>query len=108
MRSARSTCVKRRFLRRSRILSPSSSPAREISLKGLCVSISEAARLLGWPEEEAKAALAARDVEVVATCSGKGLELEEVVAKAVSWGHIWKINLRPLSSHDLKAWRSGA
>lgn len=29
-----------------------------------------------------EAALATRDVEVVATCSGKGIELEEVVAKA--------------------------
>ena len=63
---------------------PSSSSAiRTIFLhEGLYVSISEATRLLGWPDGEMAAALAARDIEVVATCSGKGIEMGEVVAKA--------------------------
>ena len=46
------------------------------------VSIFDAAKLLGWSQKEMEAAIAAGEVEVVTTCSGKGIAWEEVVAKA--------------------------
>lgn len=51
--------------------------------EGLYVSIPEGARLLGWSEGEMATALAASEIEVVGTCSGKGIEREELMAKAL-------------------------
>jgi hypothetical protein len=45
------------------------------------VSIGEAAWILGWPAEEMERAIVTRDVEVTATCSGKAISVEEVLAK---------------------------
>lgn len=46
------------------------------------VSIFDAAELLGWSQKEMEAAIASGEVEVVTTCSGKGIAWEEVVSKA--------------------------
>src|SRR6476620_7900594 len=50
------------------------------------VSIGEAASILGWSAEEMEAAIISRDIEVTTTCSGKAIEVGEVLAKArTSW-----------------------
>lgn len=46
------------------------------------VSIFDAAALLGWLQKEMETAIVVGEVEVVTTCSGKGIAWEEVVAKA--------------------------
>ncbi len=45
------------------------------------VSIGEAAWILGWPAEEMERAIVTRDIEVTATCSGREIAAEEVLAK---------------------------
>ena len=45
------------------------------------VSIGEAAWILGWPAEEMERAIVTRDIEVTATCSGREIAVEEVLAK---------------------------
>lgn len=50
------------------------------------VSIGEAAWILGWSAEEMARAIVSRDIEVTTTCSGKAIEVGEVLAKArASW-----------------------
>ena len=46
------------------------------------VSICDAASLLGWSREEAEAAVAAGEIEVVRTWAGEVVETRELVAKA--------------------------
>jgi hypothetical protein len=45
------------------------------------VSIGEAAWILGWSAEEVEVAITEGDVEVTSTCSGKAIEVAEVLAK---------------------------
>src|SRR5260221_1924128 len=54
------------------------------------VSIGEAAWILGWPAEELERAIVARDIEVTATCSGKAIAVEEVLAKVRS---LWPVEV---------------
>src|SRR5258707_813592 len=54
------------------------------------VSIGEAAWILGWSAEEMERAIVARDVEVTATCSGREIAVEEVLAKARA---LWPVEL---------------
>ena len=54
------------------------------------VSIEEAARLLGWSDIELRQAIAAGDIEVKQTCSGREIGLEEIVGKALElWPMEW-------------------
>ena len=46
------------------------------------VSICDAAGLLGWSREEAEAAVAAGEIEVVKTWKGETVGIQEVIAKA--------------------------
>jgi hypothetical protein len=46
------------------------------------VSLGEAAWILGWTSEEMERAIVTRDIEVTATCSGREIAIEEVLAKA--------------------------
>lgn len=52
------------------------------------VTLSEAADMLGWSRAEMNAAVRSGDVEAIGTCSGKMIELRELVGQALN---LWSL-----------------
>lgn len=52
------------------------------------VSIADATALLGWSRSEMTAAISAREIEPMYTCSGKAIKREDIAAKALE---LWPV-----------------